>query len=273
MYHLGACAIKHSHIFPKTKLPDALDYSLSTQNAFERCEADHSFSSHIKKKSDTYYSLSSSKIYEARACRQPSEMDIYGLRAYVLYSIYKINDVYIRAKGESPWQHQRKNWRIAGIDSRDSSLKGRGQLRIEPTVIQELLSSIPSELCLNDDDRTLLTSTIDFDDILELKKKGDSKAMGNYRPISLTNCDYKYFTKVLNQRMMSVSPKLINANQIGFIPGKYIAENGLRCQIIIEDTESRWVMAEQSGSMVSLDKDIGLRQGQSIILPRCVTPL
>ncbi|CEP08760.1 hypothetical protein, partial, partial [Parasitella parasitica] len=72
-----------------------------------------------------------------------------------------------------------------------------------------------------------------------LKKKGDSKAMANYRPLSLANCDYKCFTEVLNQRMMAVSPKLINANQIGFIPGKYIAENGLRCQIITEDAERR----------------------------------
>lgn len=91
-----------------------------------------------------------------------------------------------------------------------------------------------------------------------LKKKGDSKAMGNYRPLSLANCDYKCFTKVLNQTMMMVSPKLINANQIGFIPGKYIAKNGLRCQIIMEDAERRESMAEQTDSLSSLDQDIGL---------------
>ncbi|GAN03322.1 hypothetical protein MAM1_0038d02775 [Mucor ambiguus] len=60
-----------------------------------------------------------------------------------------------------------------------------------------------------------------------LKKKDDSKNMGNYCKLSLANCDYKCFTKILNQRMMVVSPKLINSNQIGFIPGKYIVENCL----------------------------------------------
>ena len=187
---------------------------------------------------------------------------------------------------------------------------------VEPSDIQELLSAIPADLRLDTDDRTLLTSEVDFDDALEvlkssprksspgadglpyeilnlvvryppykplllkvfnaaldhaifpdswndsimtlLKKKGDPKAMGNYRPLSLANCDYKCFTKVLNQRMMLVSPKLINSNQIGFIPGKYIAENGLRCQIIMEDAERRWAIAEQSNTLASLDKDIGL---------------
>jgi len=60
-----------------------------------------------------------------------------------------------------------------------------------------------------------------------LKKKGNSKNKGNYRPLSLANCDYKCFTKILNKRMMIISSKLINASQMGLIPGKCIAENGL----------------------------------------------
>jgi exonuclease III len=187
---------------------------------------------------------------------------------------------------------------------------------VEPAVTEELLSSIPVDLRLDTADRSLLTSAIDFDDILEilkasprksspgsdglpfeilnlvvrfpplkeilikvfndaldqalfpdswndsimtlLKKKGDSKNMGNYRPLSLANCDYKCLTKILNQRMMIVSPKLINAHQIGFIPGKYIAENGLRCQLLMEDAELRWTLARQQGTTSTLDRDIGL---------------
>ncbi|GAN10831.1 hypothetical protein MAM1_0410d10381 [Mucor ambiguus] len=82
--------------------------------------------------------------------------------------------------------------------------------------------------------------------------------MGNYRPLSLANCDYKCFTKILNQQMMIVSPKLINAHLIGFIPGKYIAENGLRCQLLMEDAELRWTLARQQGTTSTLDRDIGL---------------
>lgn len=182
--------------------------------------------------------------------------------------------------------------------------------------IQELLSSVPTDLRLDSSERDLLTSSIDFEDILEvlktsprksspgsdglpfeilnlvirfpayqellltvfnnaldqaifpdswnesimtlLKKKGDSKAMGNYRPLSLANCDYKCFTKILNQRMMEVSTKLINCNQIGFIPGKYIAENGMRCQLIMEDAALKWTLAEQRDSPGMVDRDIGL---------------
>ncbi|GAN11795.1 hypothetical protein MAM1_0979d11396 [Mucor ambiguus] len=91
-----------------------------------------------------------------------------------------------------------------------------------------------------------------------LKKEGDSKNMGNYRSLSLANCDYKCFTKILNQRMMIVSPKLINAHQIAFIPGKYIVENGLRCQLLMEDAELIWSLTRQQGTTSTLDRDIGL---------------
>ncbi|CEP13412.1 hypothetical protein [Parasitella parasitica] len=180
----------------------------------------------------------------------------------------------------------------------------------EPTVIQELLSSIPENLRLTPDDKSLLTFYIEFEDILDvltnsprksspgsdglpfeilnpvmrspllkdlilkvfndallqqsifpdswnnesimtlLKKKGDFKAKGNYRPLSLANCDYKCFTKILNQRMMEVRPKLINNSEIGFIPGKYIAENGLRCPMIMEDAKRQWIMADQQGTLL-----------------------
>lgn len=81
--------------------------------------------------------------------------------------------------------------------------------------------------------------------------------MRNYRPISLANCDYKCFTKIVNQRMVLVSTKLINKNQQGFIPGKYIAQSGLRCQIIMEDAELKWALAEQQ-QQPQVDSDIGL---------------
>lgn len=56
--------------------------------------------------------------------------------------------------------------------------------------------------------------------------------------------------------MMLVSTKLINKNQQGFIPGKNIAENGL-CQIIVEDAELKWALAEQQ-QQPQVDSDIGL---------------
>ncbi|KAL9556936.1 hypothetical protein MBANPS3_001648 [Mucor bainieri] len=47
---------------------------------------------------------------------------------------------------------------------------------VEPTVIQELLSAIPANLRLTAGDRDLLTTKIDFDDILEVLKDSPRKS-------------------------------------------------------------------------------------------------
>ncbi|KAG1472192.1 hypothetical protein G6F56_001689 [Rhizopus delemar] len=58
--------------------------------------------------------------------------------------------------------------------------------------------------------------------------------MKNYRPISLVNTDTKIFTRILNSRFMAVADTLVNEHQIGFIPGRYITENGLITQMVME---------------------------------------
>jgi hypothetical protein len=68
-----------------------------------------------------------------------------------------------------------------------------------------------------------------------LPKKVNPNDIRNYKPISLVNTDYKVFTPIINQRFMNVSSQLINEFQLGFVPGRYIAENGMTAQIIIED--------------------------------------
>jgi hypothetical protein len=59
-----------------------------------------------------------------------------------------------------------------------------------------------------------------------LPKKGDLSLLKNWRPISLINTDAKVFTRLMNARLMPYLSARISANQIGFMPGRFIAENG-----------------------------------------------
>lgn len=63
-------------------------------------------------------------------------------------------------------------------------------------------------------------------------KKGDKENIRNYRPISLTNCDYKIVAFTLANRLQSVLDKLISHDQTGYIKKRYIGTN-LR---LIQDT-------------------------------------
>jgi hypothetical protein len=69
-------------------------------------------------------------------------------------------------------------------------------------------------------------------------EEGDLSEISNYRPISLVNTDSKIFTRILNDRIMHVYGNIINDFQLGFIPGKFIAENGLTAQLLIEDAKN-----------------------------------
>ena len=54
-------------------------------------------------------------------------------------------------------------------------------------------------------------------------KKGDRTQLKNYRPISLTNCDYKILTFVLAKCLQKVIPNLISNNQTAYIKSRFIS--------------------------------------------------
>ncbi|CAO0789273.1 unnamed protein product [Mucor circinelloides] len=96
-----------------------------------------------------------------------------------------------------------------------------------------------------------------------LYKKNDPNDMANYRPISLCNTDYKLLTRLLNQRMMGIANQIINENQAGFIPGRFIADNAMRCQVVMEDAERTMNLVKQQRIPVRFDpKGIGLSLDQ-----------
>lgn len=69
----------------------------------------------------------------------------------------------------------------------------------------------------------------------------DPSIPDNYRPIALLNSDYKIFTKILASRLSRLMPKLINREQMGFVPSKNAGDNTHRTIDLIDllDRSSR----------------------------------
>jgi len=55
-----------------------------------------------------------------------------------------------------------------------------------------------------------------------LYKKKDRQQIENYRPITLTNTDYKIYTKIIADKLGKTAYRIIHSNQAGFIPGRNI---------------------------------------------------
>ena len=56
-------------------------------------------------------------------------------------------------------------------------------------------------------------------------KKNDKKCLNNYRPISITNIDYKILAFVLVRGVQKVLSKIISKDQTAYIKGRYIGNN------------------------------------------------
>ena len=64
-------------------------------------------------------------------------------------------------------------------------------------------------------------------------KKGDISNLKNYRPISITNIDYKIVAFVLANRLHKIMNKIISTEQTGFIRKRFIGQNIRLIQDII----------------------------------------
>ena len=74
-------------------------------------------------------------------------------------------------------------------------------------------------------------------------KKGDPSNIKNYRPISLSNTDYKLLAHVLANRLHTVLHKIMSTDQTGYIKKRYIGTN-IRKIIdtvdYLENTKKNW---------------------------------
>ena len=80
-------------------------------------------------------------------------------------------------------------------------------------------------------------------------KKGDRELLKNYRPISLTNNDYKILAFTLAARLQSVIGSLISSEQTAYIKKRFIGENIRLINDLIEYTEKNGL----SGLLIFLD--------------------
>ncbi len=74
-----------------------------------------------------------------------------------------------------------------------------------------------------------------------LFKKGDTTLLKNYRPISLTNYDYKILCFVLANRLQNVLKDIILDDQTGYIKGRYIGTNARLLQDYFDHCESKQI--------------------------------
>ncbi len=74
------------------------------------------------------------------------------------------------------------------------------------------------------------------------KRKGDANMAENWRPIALSNSDYKIYTTILNQRLSRFNSKLISKNQIGFGRNKFIIDNILILSEILRMNQKKYAI-------------------------------
>ncbi len=83
-----------------------------------------------------------------------------------------------------------------------------------------------------------LTPTQHLVIIVLLFKKGDPLGIGNYRPISLTNVNYKILAYILLARFQPFLDEIIHPGQIAYMPGQYIGTNIRKIQDVIDHAQA-----------------------------------
>jgi hypothetical protein len=68
-----------------------------------------------------------------------------------------------------------------------------------------------------------------------IPKEAEAVTIQNFRPITLTNCSFKIFSKCSTDRLGVISEKLISPNQTYFIKERYILESVVSAHEIIHN--------------------------------------
>jgi hypothetical protein len=68
-----------------------------------------------------------------------------------------------------------------------------------------------------------------------IPKENDARARKKRKPISLLNCSFKIFCKVLTNRLAKIIGRLISRNQPDFIKGGYILESVVTAHEVVQE--------------------------------------
>lgn len=82
-------------------------------------------------------------------------------------------------------------------------------------------------------------------------KKGDRTNIGNYRPITILNTDYKIYTKTIVNKLTKTTPDIIHLDQAGFMRGRCIEDQTELAHMVIVWREKK----ETNGMIVCLDQE------------------
>jgi exonuclease III len=83
-----------------------------------------------------------------------------------------------------------------------------------------------------------------------LYKKGDKLSLNNYRPIQMTNCDYKCYTGIISKRLGKVVNHMLGPEQAGFVPKRHIEDQIKLAELVIDYSDKR----QQAGWFLSHDQ-------------------
>jgi len=84
-----------------------------------------------------------------------------------------------------------------------------------------------------------------------LYKKKDKREIGNYRPITLLNTDYKIYTKALTIKLAIAAPYIVHPDQAGFMPGRSIYDQVRLAKLMVHYAEA----TEDNGLIIALDQE------------------
>lgn len=90
---------------------------------------------------------------------------------------------------------------------------------------------------------------LNFAMITLIPKEIDATSIKKFRPISLLNCIFKVFTKVLTNRLARLMNFLTYSNQSAFIKGRFILESVVTAHEVLHST----FHSGNSGLVIKLD--------------------